>query len=696
MTRFWALLLVLWPLTATAQGVATLVADSLTVTDGRLTARGNVEAFFDGARLTAEAVTYDQSGDRLSIAGPIILTTAEGAILTADFAELDPQFQNGLLRGARLVLDQQLQLAAQQIDRAEGRMNQLYQVAATACQVCANRAPLWEIRATRVVHDEEAQQLYFTNPRFLIRGVPVFGLPRLRLPDPTLDRATGLLVPRFRNTDLLNAGLKLPYFITIGDSRDLLLTPYLSSETTTLELRYRQAFRSGMLTIDGAVSQDTLLPDETRAYLFAQGDFRLPRGFDLAFDVEAVSDNAYLLDYGYSEKDRLDSALSITRVTGDELIEGRFTYFESLREDEVNATLPPIVASLRYDRRVLLDSGGLLRLSADSDALVRYGDATGEDGRDLARLGAGVHWSQGWVLGAVAAEARAGLRADMHRVADDDRFETTTTRAQPSASLTLRYPLAGGTGQIRHLVEPVLALHWSNAFGGTPPNEDSTRPELDTGNLYALDQIPGEDATATGLRAALGATWTRSDAQGGASSLTFGRVYQREVSSSYSASSGLDSTWSDWLIAGQITLPRGLRFEGRSLLAKDLTPTLATARAGWATETLALDAAYIWQEADADRDRADPISEWSIDGRVQLTPAWAVSFDTRYDITTDQPASAGLGVEWKNECVTVDLSVSRRYTSSTTVDPSTDYGLSVALNGFSADGTSGPMGGCRN
>jgi LPS-assembly protein len=48
--------------------------------------------------------------------------------------------------------------------------------------------------------------------------------------------------------------------------------------------------------------------------------------------------------------------------------------------------------------------------------------------------------------------------------------------------------------------------------------------------------------------------------------------------------------------------------------------------------------------------------------------------------------TAGVELEWRNECVTVSLSVSRSYASSTTVEPTTDYGLSVALQGFSANG----------
>jgi len=37
-----------------------------------------------------------------------------------------------------------------------------------------------------------------------------------------------------------------------------------------------------------------------------------------------------------------------------------------------------------------------------------------------------------------------------------------------------------------------------------------------------------------------------------------------------------------------------------------------------------------------------------------------------------------------NECIEVNLSLSRRFTSSTIVDPSTNFGFTVGLRGFSA------------
>ena len=51
-----------------------------------------------------------------------------------------------------------------------------------------------------------------------------------------------------------------------------------------------------------------------------------------------------------------------------------------------------------------------------------------------------------------------------------------------------------------------VANHFSLAV-----NEDGTRSELDSGNLFALSRFAGQDRIETGPRLAFGATWTRSE-----------------------------------------------------------------------------------------------------------------------------------------------------------------------------------------
>lgn len=690
------ILILLLPQLARAQNVATLVADSVTLSaDDRLIASGNVVAFFDGTRLRASQIIYDRSADRLIITGPITLQDAAGDVLTADSGDLDPRLENGILLGARIVLDQQLQLAANQIDRRDGRYLQLYRSTASSCRVCGTRAPLWEIRAEKVTHDTVEQQLYFENATFLVRGLPLFWLPAMRLPDPTQDRATGFLIPRQRSTSQLGTGIKLPYFITLGDHADVTLSPYVSAQTRTLELDLRRAFASGSLALRGAVSDDTL-QDDLRSYLFANGTFRLPHNYQLQFNVQTVSDKAYLLDYDYDDKDRLESGLSLVRVTDTSLNELRFSYFQTLREVETNASLPPVIGEVRREARMQPGFGGVLSYATSIDTAHRPDTTDGSAGRDVTRTGGRADWRRDWILpGAFVATAQTGLRGDIYQVRDDSAYPGTDLRLVPSGLVTLRWPLAR-QGVTRHLIEPTLTLSWAEVHGASPPNEDSTRSEFDPANLFDRSRFTGQDAVETGTQLAAGLTWTRVGPAGGASSLTFGRVFRNRTQPDFTPSSGLDGTDSDWLVSGQYTTAGGLLIELRGLFDDDIETTRTDGRARWSNERFAVGATYIWQGRDQAENRFDTISEWTLDSGFQLTETLRMSADARYNVAADRPVQAGLGFTWQNEYVTLAVSASRRYTASTSVDPTTTFGLVGSLAGFSAGRSAkGPAAQCR-
>ena len=91
-------------------------------------------------------------------------------------------------------------------------------------------------------------------------------------------------------------------------------------------------------------------------------------------------DDAYLKDYDFSNKDRLDSEIVISRARRDEYISGGIISFESLRDGESNSTLPTIVLDSLYERRFFpTQTGGELRLSANVNA--RRPSAVDKNGR---------------------------------------------------------------------------------------------------------------------------------------------------------------------------------------------------------------------------------------------------------------------------------------------------------------------------
>ena len=78
----------------------------------------------------------------------------------------------------------------------------------------------------------------------------------------------------------------MPYFVPIGQSKDILVTPYFSSKTKTFEYRYRQKFQSGDLAVIGAFSNDDLERNKLRYFSQLVGNFKLAYGIVLNLMLE--------------------------------------------------------------------------------------------------------------------------------------------------------------------------------------------------------------------------------------------------------------------------------------------------------------------------------------------------------------------------------------------------------------------------
>jgi len=702
------------PLPLHAQEMASLQADAVAITgDQLLVASGGVEVRYRGQILRAASVSYDRARDHLSIKGPITVTDGQGNLITADAAELSADLSEGLLTSARFVLDRQMQIAARQMFRSQGRYTQLTDTVASSCQVCTIApTPLWEIRARRVVHDQLERQIWFDGAQLRFGGLPVAYIPRLRMPDPTLDRATGFLPARLRTTSDLGTGLKLPYFIALGPSRDLTVTPYFSTRAgRTLELRYRQAFRTGTVELTGALSRDRILPGQERGYLQARGDFALPAGFQLSFSGLAVRDPAYLLDYGISDTDRIESRLESSRTRRNEYISGRLINFRSIRDIggalESNATLPTLVSDFTWHRRF---SGGPLGGEAgmrfQTHSHYRSSDSRFDsgidpdsiaDGRDLSRISLRLDWRRSWIFGpGLVGSLLSEGSADIYSIRQDAQYEGTITRLHGAAAAELRWPWVGSSGAgVSHVIEPVLQLVTATNDTADIPNEDSALVEFDEGNLFSLGRFSGSDAREEGTRLNLGVSWTRFDPTGWQTAFAIGRVIRSADNSQFTAASGLDGTASDWLATGRVIWPQGISATGRMLIDDQFALTKAEMQLAIDRKAYGLAASYVWVQADSAENRLRDTQEIYFDGRRDLGRNWTGRVSGRYDLEAERMNRADFGLEFRNECLKVDLSLSRRFTTSTSVKPTTNVGLSVDLLGFGGAAKPGPTRSCR-
>lgn len=674
------------PLRAQVVGYSTMTADNVSYNraTGVLSASGQVVVIFNKTRLEAESISYDRTTGQIEAVGPLRITDPSGAVFTATMASLNADLSAGIIQEARLLLSNRFQISAAEIRRSSDRFNILYRTVGSTCTVSPGApVPIWQIRSKRIIHDTIAKRLYFEDARFEVLGVPIAFIPNLRLPDPSVQRATGLLYPQIISSNIYGYGLKMPYFVTFGDNADATITPFATTSGAFLiEAEYRRRTINGALNIHGAFALRGSANDTGDFFLKSDVSFTLPRDFELYLDLSLTRDDAFMRRYGYDKTDRLVSQAGLRRFTPNTLFEGGALFFQSLRDGEVDAQVPFALPLITY-RHTWQEplTGGRVGVNASTVGLFRRA------GRDVARLSASVDWRKDWAapLG-VRATTFAKVQGDIYRVWNDINFNNTPLfRLTPSIGTDVSLPLSKSTKSGALLVlSPVAQFIYTPelAFNNTVPNEDSLQVEFDETNLFGLSRFPGQDQIETGFRANVGLSYRRYDPSGWTLGVDIGQVYRASANTQFSTGSGLSGQNSDILAAVSFELPPKYRLISRLLVAPGVGIRRAETEAVLSLNRLNLDATFVYLAADVVADSPIDRSEANIALNYKISDKWSTSASLRRDLLADENIFGKIGLVYANECVEVAVSLSRRFTTSNNIPPDTNFDVSVKLAGF--------------
>ena len=147
----------------------------------------------------------------------------------------------------------------------------------TTCNYRENdKCPPWEVRSSKMKHDNVKKTIYYDNAIIRIYNVPIFYFPKLAHPDPTVKRRSGFLIPSYSDTKNLGSSINIPYFWAISPDRDLTLKNQIFvNENPLFTGEYRQAFKNSNLIFDFGYSEgyrntsDTKKPGD-KSHFFAK------------------------------------------------------------------------------------------------------------------------------------------------------------------------------------------------------------------------------------------------------------------------------------------------------------------------------------------------------------------------------------------------------------------------------------------
>ena len=668
---------------------ALLIADEIGYDQelGVTTARGRVEVTQGERVLRADTVSYNQRTNVVSASGNVSILDPTGDVVFADYVELTDSMREGIVQNVRVRLVDQSRLAAVSGRRADGNVTAMRKAVYSPCELCAadpTRAPVWQLKAARVTHDQQARQITYKDAWREMFGVPVFYTPYLSHPDGTVPRESGFLAPAYRSSSRLGPMIGIPYYYVLGPDKDLTVEPiFLTKDRPVLAGEYRQHTAKGPFEFSASATPALKRDDndnrldgtEWRGHVKGTGRFDINDDWRWGFDAERASDDTYLgryklrQRYGFLSSTTLTSRLYTEGFFGRSYASANAYAFQGLRPQDISGLEPVVAPLLDYNfRGEPGEYGG--RWSFDANALSIYRSKGTRMQRTSLRGGWSLpHTTSTGEIYTLAATVQGDLYnvLDVGSAADPSRplEDGVSARLFPQVSLAWRYPLIRRGETFRTVIEPQVSLVAAPNVSRQDrlPNEDSRSVDLDDTTLFRPNRFTGLDRLEGGQRLNYGMNFDVGRYSGGRGTLFVGQSYRLQQETSFPIGSGLEDQASNLVARASFTPHPWLSVTHRAQINKaDFAARRSLTGVALGPPALQLAVSHLYVERISQPGLPANIEQVATSLVARVSPHWRIQGRTISSLADADRGLliAGAALIYEDECILTGIDFTRR------------------------------------
>jgi LPS-assembly protein len=483
-----------------------------------VTATGDVFLEQEGRLLRADRVVYDLNADRVKAYGHVVLNDINGDIHYAEEVELTDKMKDGVIHELLSYMEDGSQFAAVEGQRIGGVKTVMNDASYTACEPCKahpEKAPVWQITADKVTHDEIAKRVSYEDATFEVKGVPVAYLPYFSHADPSVTQKSGFLTPSAGFKSDQGFFAESSYYWGIAPDQDMTVGLIgFTQENPLLRTQWRKRWNRASIEFNGGVTYsgrtdsesgiNLKQDEEIRGHVLANALWDVNDKWRVGSDVQWASDDQYMRQYDFVNEDVLTSEVYAERFNERDYFAARALTFQDvrvgdLREDQPEI-LPEIVASYKGDSGAVPFIGGQWSVDSSYLGLRREGNE-----QDYDRISLGGAWDRHFVSDTgLVTDVELAARHEIYHIRDRESAtpgsgrsrEATDMRFYPQAQLMTSYPLAKEfENGVQMRLEPVASVTVAPDIDviNKIPNEDSQDVQLDAHNLFNRSRFPGID-----------------------------------------------------------------------------------------------------------------------------------------------------------------------------------------------------------
>ena len=665
-----------------------LMADVINISEDGNTihAIGDVEVAFGNQTLKAHSIKYNKLTDKIEATGPLTLAQGINVVFFAEKAFLDSNLSNLTLVRAKFILANSLEIFSKEIKRIDGKFTNFYETVASTCKICnKTHVPLWEIRAKKIIHNSDTKQIYFYKSKFLFSGIPLAYLPIIRVPDPSIKRFNGFLIPELNYSNTLGAEIKLPYFVTLGKHADIILEPTLNKKSNnSLGVKYRRLFKNSDLNLNMFVINETASEKKLNGYIFTNYTQRLKNNSQVKFQLQRTSDQK-LFSRQKGQNLKFTESFASFKQQNKAFLGETGSYQSNYQNSKIpHANMPNINhhTSLFYvfNPRKL---GGQANISLKLNAYQRKSAENGDLGRDAVTTIGNIFWRKNVVYqtGFIAGmSSLSTLKASGYY--NDTNYKNSIQSFNQITGIDLSIPLVSKRSKSIVIYEPKFQLVYSIPTESTEPNEESLHSEISVSNFSDLNRSYGFNKIEDGLRFQSSLRTTYKSSKNFHSDFFIGSTTNFNGGNKFTIGSGIPNNNTNFLGAVKLNFNDKINLKAGVISDKDFRISQNDFEINYNKYDLNIYSKLFFKKKDNISAFKKDRSELNIGTDYKFNHKIRTNLNVIYDMGNRNTKNTKLTSKYRHDCMAVDFSISRDFNHYDSLNPGFLFGIKFELIGL--------------
>lgn len=674
--------------------------------EGKIIAKGNVEAIQGDQKVQANLIEYDSKADTLIAEDKVKILEKTGYIIEADKVILSDKLRFGSMENFTVILPNKSTLKGKLGKKETEEITQIKKAYFTSCKICPGKSPIWEVTAGSTKLNEKENSLEYRNAVVKYYGVPVLYTPYFFHYTSKAKRKTGFLTPSYGGSSYLGTAVKIPYYFNISPNQDATATVLLSKKQkkSALEGEHRYLLSKGLITSSGSIASaseytppsDEAKPKHNLRYRFhSDSNLQLSNHEYFGWDINTTSDKSYMNDYGDERKNYLTSKIYNSVKQDKGYYEIQALSFQNLSPNDNTINNTPTALPFFESKHRLFDfsDGSRMGLEANLLNIQRY------NGAETKRLSLKNRWEKDYLSSRGHVFNFFGsLRQDFYKydnaMINNNLYTGNTHRTIPEAGVKWSYPLIKFFSQSKMIVTPMVSAIATpyTKYNANIYSEDSIdMAELNDGNLFSDSQYNGIDLVENTPRISYGLKGNLYYRDHINANALFGQMYRQKPQEDIIG--GQKQHFSDYVGRLAFDYNKQLFFSYRYTLDEDTFDNKRNELESTVIyKKVFLTTSLLYYKDDVEVGGVKNRKEIYVETGANNVKGVTLSVNARKNLNNQKNNSYGNSggfisfgsrVKYLNDCILYKFEVNRNYTRNINTKPSTTYWFAVELKNIS-------------